>query len=394
MKTPKFVTLYYKGIQNAYMVKDIGQLPYAMHKYYGYEAVLAGHPMDKAYPLLESETPGLRLDFIPKGKKIWRMIQPPIVRYLIKNAKEIDVLNLYFAKSESLFYGLLYKWLNPKGCLYIKMDANLDMIRSAGSFYYPTRNAVRKLFNALFVPLFFKKVDLFSIEQKEGMALAEKFHPKHAHKFIYLPNAVSEVFLERSLHSRGFDEKENLILFVGRVGLYEKNNEMLLKALESVDLKGWNVVFVGPIFESFFPEIESFYQKNPAKKEQVFFVGPEYERDKLAEWFDRAKVFCLTSRRESFGIVLIEAMLYNNYIVTTDIASAEDVTDSGRLGSVIKRDDVGALSKRLQGIVDEPEQFKEGFGEAREHILKNFTWAPLAQTLNQAITERMPERDS
>lgn len=387
----RFVTLYYKGIQNAYMVKDIGQLPYALHKYYGYEAVLAGPPKDDAYPLLETETPGLQLDFIPRGKKFWRLFELPRVKYLFKNAKDIDVFNLYFAKSESLVYGLIYKWLNPKGCLYIKLDANLDMIREARSCYYPTRNLLRKLFNAIFVPLFFKKVDLFTVEQKEGLALAREFHPEYAEKFVYLPNGISETFLENGMNPRAYDAKENIILFVGRVGIYEKNNEMLLEALESVELKEWKVVFVGPIDDAFTPRINAFYDANPDKKEQVLFTGPEYDRVRLAEWFDRAKVFCLTSRRESFGIVMIEAMLYNNYIVTTDVSSADDITDSGRLGRVVKRGDVTGLSRTLQELVDQPELVQTQYGKAREYVMENFVWSQLAARLNDAIDARKPE---
>jgi len=386
LKNKKFVTLYYKGVNNAYLVKDIGQIPYFMHKKFGYEAVLLGHQGDHAYPLLQ-ETPGLKLEFVDKGKKIWRLFEMPTVRYLINHSKEIDVLNIYFAKGMSLVYGLIYKWVNPKGILYIKLDANLDLMKSAKSCFYPTRNVLKKILFSFLVPVFFKKVDLFSVEQKAGLELARKFHPKHADKFIYLPNGVSESFFHASENNRGFGEKENIILTVGRIGIYEKNSEMLLEALQQLNLKNWKVVFIGPITAAFQERINHFYRDNPGLKDNVLFTGAIYEREKLLEWFDRAKVFCLTSRRESFGIVLGEAMLYHNYILTTDVSSANDITDSGRLGTIIPSENGDALVRELQNLIDDESMIAEKYDAIRDFAIKNFNWENILIALDEHLRE-------
>lgn len=73
-----------------------------------------------------------------------------------------------------------------------------------------------------------------------------------------LPNGIDLNRVRESAGRPVFEQKENLILTIGRIGTEQKNNELLLKALADIKLKDWSVQFVGPIEESFKSKIDLF----------------------------------------------------------------------------------------------------------------------------------------
>jgi glycosyltransferase involved in cell wall biosynthesis len=163
-----------------------------------------------------------------------------------------------------------------------------------------------------------------------------------------------EQFEQYDIKKKEYPEKENIIITVGRLGTYPKNTEMLLKAAEHIEFKDWKIVLIGPIEtteNNFQKTVDNFYLSNPMLKNHVFFIGAVYNKKELWEWYNRAKIFILTSIYESFGIVLTEALFFRNYIISTDVGSASDLIKMG-YGQIIPQDDPIYLSNVLQKIID------------------------------------------
>jgi glycosyltransferase involved in cell wall biosynthesis len=207
--------------------------------------------------------------------------------------------------------------------------------------------------------IFLKHIDLITIETNIGY---NKFYTERLldidlkNKVRLLFNGFDrELFEECGIKQKDYSEKENIIITVGRLGTYPKNTEMLLKAAECLDFGNWKIVLIGPIekTENDFQEtIDTFYLSNPILKNHVFFTGPIYDKKILWEWYNRAKVFVLTSIYESFGIVLTEALFFRNYIISTDVGSASDLIKMG-YGKIIPQNDSIHLSDVLQKIINE-----------------------------------------
>ena len=136
------------------------------------------------------------------------------------------------------------------------------------------------------------------------------------------------------------------------MGSHQKNTEMILDALECIELKAWKFILIGPIEEKFHQAIEHFYQKHPEKKEQIIFIGKVNSKKDLWEWYNRAKVFVCTSRWESYGIVLNEAKRFKNYIISTNVGGAADLIEQEKYGSFIKQEDSTDLNRLLSLIVN------------------------------------------
>lgn len=380
----RFVTLFEKT-ENFHLIKDVGQIPYLMHRYFGYDSTIVTYRNNDSYPYLEDEVKGLKLAFIPKVK-LGRYSLSALV-YLFFNARKIDVLHLFHHREKTYLNFLMYKWRNPEGTAFLKSDTGLNSIKEYDGFIPQKRPkyAIRAWLFDRVLP----KLDIISIETEEGYDYLCRRYPHHQKKIVFIPNGMNLDRMVSLVPLRAFGAKENIILTVGRIGAPEKNNEMLLNAVQAIPLEGWKVVFIGPIEKQFEPVIEDFFQRNPHLGEKVVFTGAIYDREVLFDWYARSKIFCLTSIEESFGFVLIEAMAYADYVVTTSISSADEITGSGKCGAIITSEE--ELRERL-GIVMNDAAELEAVGEkGRVRATERYSWAKNLEKLHGLIQKRRGE---
>lgn len=381
----KFVTIF-PACENVHLTKDVGQIPCFMHRSLGYDSYIATYRNSQQYPALESEAKGLKLDFLPNtGRRSF--VEKEVMNFIRNKGPQIDVLNLYHYSKYSFVYGLLYKKVNPKGFLYLKVDAYNDVFESGKEIRF-SQNWLKNLFLKRLEKRFLSRVDLLSIETKEGEKLLRARFPCLEQKIARVAVGVNDVFLS-DIFSKGiktFDEKENIILATGRIGEPIKNHEMILRALAQVQMKGWKMVFVGPVNKNFEGFAGKFISENPILKDKIVFTGEVTHRKELYEWYNRSKIVCMTSVKESFCHTLVEGIYFGNYLLGTEgIMSMQDLTDSEKYGRIIGANDDKMLAGTLQELIDKPDVMKELYEPIRKHALKNFVWSEIIKTLQQQI---------
>jgi glycosyltransferase involved in cell wall biosynthesis len=309
-----------------------------------------------------------------------------VLRYLFKNSSEIGILNLYHLDTETLLYAFVYKALRRKGKVFLELDAD-DRIKEF--FDKADRRGILKITNRI-RPL--KKIilnglirlsDFIAIETESIYEyLKEKENGKLNNKLFINPYGINAEELEQKLNKE--IQKENIVITVGRIGSYQKNNELLLKALRDIkDFKGWKIYFIGPIETEFENNIRELYNNNPEFKGSVVFTGEISDRKLLSEYMQKAKIFCLTSRYESWGIVLNEAAYYGCYIVSTDTGCAREVIKNIADGELIS-DGNGlqqVLDKAFNGNIKLNGAIKPG---AVKYIMNN-TWERTVALLMKRI---------
>ena len=308
----RFVTIFPEA-ENIHLIKDVGMIPYIMNKKYDFKSKIVCYK-NGSYPYKKNEFKDIDLEFIKKitGNKLIDQII-----YLIKNSKKIDILNLIHLTQINLILINIYKLINKKGKVYLKMDANINIKNTVN----PSLNTIKGIIKRKSI----EKCELISVETKE------------LHKYLlenwkinveYVPNGFYDF---ESIDDNKREIKENIILTVGRIGAYEKANEVLLEAfkLANSKLEDWKLRVVGPIEEEFKEYINNFLCENPTLKDKITFLGPIYDLEKLELEYKRAKVFCLTSRSEGFPLVFLEAIKNGCYIITSNILAAYDITNYG-----------------------------------------------------------------
>ena len=384
MTKKKIFATIFPICENVHLTKDVGHIPYFLHKLYGYDAKIVTYKNNERYPGLDEEVKGLKLDFINNtGRLIF--LEKAVLQYIWKNAKNIDVLNLYFFSKQSFVYGIMYKILNPKGFLYLKLDAYNETFAEGGIVAH-SQKRIKNIFLKQLEKWFLQKADLLSIETREGERLLKLMYPRNGNKIIYLPVGVNDLFLnEHFSMPRGFEQKENIILTVGRIGAGIKNHEMILRALTKVNMKDWKMYFIGKCQPEFLDFFDQACRQFPDLKTNVVFTGEILDRIRLYEWYDRSKIFCLTSYRESFGISMIEAFYFGNYIVGTDgVMSLKDVTANGSYGAILKYND-DALAQTLQNLIDNDGQLSSKYNEIIKFAHENFVWSKIIRKLHERI---------
>ena len=380
---PTFVTIF-TDTENFHLVKDVGQLPYFMYKTEGYDAELISYKNNEDYPYLNNEVKGLKLNFIPEKGRLF-YFELGIVSYLYSFSKSINVLNLFHFKKDHLLYLLLYKILNPKGKAYIKLDMDILFFKDYNAFLYSKYSLKNYLLKGI-TKWMFKLTDIFSVETEEARSYLIKVYPELEQKLICIPNGVDNLYLEEEIKLRSWEEKEDIIITVGRIGTHQKNTELFLEALKEVELNNWKVYILGPFELPFQTYIDTYFKLNPQLRDKIIFTGNIIDRKELFEWYNRAKIFCLTSRFEGFPITFPEALYFGNYIVSTPVSSALQITNNNLLGKVVKSE-VPNFALTIQDCM------KEGFLTAKryEDILQfsrtNFTWPGIVKKLSDKLKE-------
>lgn len=168
-----------------------------------------------------------------------------------------------------------------------------------------------------------------------------------------MPNGFDNEGLSgMNIKIKSYAEKKDQFITVGRIGATPKNTEMLLRALRNVDLKDWKMIVIGPYNDNFALKIDTFFCENSGKSENIVFMGNITDKQVLWNLYNESKVFVFTSDYESFGLVFLEAAMFHNYIVSTNVGAFPDVTQNGKYGESVPLDDDTALAKKMQDIVD------------------------------------------
>jgi phosphatidylinositol alpha-1,6-mannosyltransferase len=116
----------------------------------------------------------------------------------------------------------------------------------------------------------------------------------------------------------------------------------------------------------------------------VHFTGFIDDAARL-DWYRRAAVFAMPSRREGFGLVYLEAMAAGLRCVGSIHDAAAGVIVPGSTGYLVDLDDVRGLAARIIGLL-ERENERRAMGEAgRRRVLAEFTFDAFAHRLMAAI---------
>ncbi len=323
------------------------------------------------------------LSFLPNMNLSKFIKRIPIYNYIYKNAKEIDVLMLYHLTKCSYWNTFFYKLGNPKGKVFIKGDFDFPEFQEEVAWLTRKPGTMREFFKKLRWKKEFKKrfklvemMDIFSVETIESYKgiLEHGYAGKDvSDKLLHIPNGFDErLAKELEIKSKSFEEKENIIFTASRIGSKSKNTEFFLEVIKKIDLKSWKVVLAGPIEKEFQNKIDEFYSKNENLRSKVEFLGHIKDKKILYDYYNKSKIFMMTSKGEGFANVFLEALYFGNFIITTKVSSAEDVTSNGTIGDIIPQDDIEAYTNKLQRAMDD-KVLKDKFNETLA-LSKEFLW--------------------
>lgn len=359
MKKIRFCTLYPRGSAVEFY-KDVGQIPYTLAKMGKAEATMICCYATKEEADLK-KMPELHYE---QKKMLCGNQTLTGLLYLLTHARKIDWLNVYHGGRHCYYWIKLYKLLNPKGKVYLKLDLSY-----AGCEMYQNSEKERNIFEKTAAVS-----DIVSVESKKIKKLTAEFTKQNIR---VVPNGyINEAETIPQVN------REKQFITVGRLGTPEKATDILLEAFaQSANSHDWTLKLVGSVAQDFQTWLEDFYNRYPEIKERIIFTGPIYEREALYREYRKARVFVLPSRWEAFPLVGPEA-LYNGcrMILSDTIPPIEELTGNLAYGEVVKAADVESLKEALIRETERntaEQEAEEIATYAREHL----SWYSICENL-------------
>jgi len=367
------------SIGQVFLYKEIGEIPYYFSKIYDYHTIVddffdVDFSGGNAFRTVELQS-YKNHNRITKLLKIWK---------IFRMARKIDILYLLSITPDSMFKMLAYRLGGGRGKIYLKLDLGIYAKDGKDLLKWENMSLFLKTVHFFFKPL----PDVYTVETKRSYGrLRNSYYGDliEKGKLFRLPNGFDpEILEEIGVTRRPISGKEKIMITVGRLGTHQKNTELLLDVLSKVDLQDWKFYCIGPIEESFKDNIERFYAEHPEKMDSVIFTGMISQKEKF-EYYDKARVFVLTSRHEGFAFALVEAAYMKNYIVSTDVGGAEDVLD--HTGGVLFEPEADGVSEEfaeeIQRIISMSDAELDGLVVDDEK--EEMTWEYILST-NEAMS--------
>lgn len=374
----KFLTIFFPTEQ-MHLYKDVGRIPYCLAKQSNWQCALA-YLDDKG--IIKDEYFEHSVELIPiRSSQNKLILWFNIFKFIGAYGKKFDVVNFYHGGVMIYLMAFFFKSLNSKCKIYVKLDLNEADFKQI--ITPPIRSLfgnIRKIIGDWLSDIL---IDVYSVETQSFFKRMKQV-AKYKEKLLYISNGF---FIADAINKDV--NKENIILTVGRIGAYEKNNELLIDAIAGIDQKkiqNWKVYFVGPVVDRGFTEyVECICREKPYLKQCFIFTNKISNRVDLYKIYAKSRVFCLTSRWESFGLVIPEAMYHKNYIITTDFPAAHDLTADGSVGIILPSEDVKALQNVLTGVLDGEIDLDWHGIEARRLVEEQFDWNIIVERLAKEL---------
>ncbi|MCL2690104.1 MAG: FkbM family methyltransferase [Chitinispirillia bacterium] len=354
----------YRRWSNVELMKDKGLVGYTLAKEIGAHPVMYFGTKPSDYPYL-SVLPEMEVlyDGSAGGMDVY-------YKHLNEHYSDLDVLILHGMYEQTIDYLDAYRKLRPDGKVFCGLDMNRHWM---GRINWDDERCKR----------FAEQCDLIATSCRSLRDALNRNREVHF-SCRWFPNGFFNPTGIKVVADS--EQKENIILTVGRIGTAQKNNAELLVAFANASrsLSGWSVRLIGAIEPDFQPFIDDYFTQRPDLKNRVIFTGPISDKNELYTEYKRAKVFILTSQLEGgTPNVYAEALFHGCKMITSDIDAADDITNFGELGIQYKLGDIDALSSAFVKVCSNSysRAFEKHIPKALDYGAKYFDWNRNAKKL-------------
>lgn len=299
---------------------------------------------------------------LPSNGSTARITFSPFVLHKVKaflDSEEFDIIHLHEPLTPMLsLAALLHSRTVNVGTFHAARPFNL--------LYHYTK---------AILDLFFDKLDVKIVVSEAARSFVDEYFPA---EYEMVPNGISLADYRQDVEPLPelMDGRRN-ILFVGRYSEPRKGFRYLVRAMPMIrgQFPDARLVVVGTGDPS---RHERFLEQNGVT--DVVFTG--YVPDEmLPRYYASADVFCAPSTgRESFGLVLLEAMASGVPVVAAANAGYSGVIENGVNGVLTPPKDEHALAMGLVRVLADTEFRQRLVANALEHVTQ-FDWPVVARRI-------------
>lgn len=184
----------------------------------------------------------------------------------------------------------------------------------------------------------------------------KRYHVKNKKSITTIANPLTFEPLPLSKYK----DKENILLYVGRFEHQTKRIDRIIKTWSFLEetFTEWKLVLVGGNEEVIGEREEKIRMKQlvgTLKLSRVEFVSP----CNPLMYYQKSKIFCMTSTKEGFGMTLVEAMSQGCVPVAFgSFPTVYDIIDDSKNGVIVKPFDLKAYAGAIAELMSDSEKLK------------------------------------
>ncbi|MEI2618980.1 MAG: glycosyltransferase family 4 protein [Thermomicrobiales bacterium] len=299
---------------------------------------------------------------VPSNESMARVTFSPTVTWKVRQ----------FMRGETFDVVHLHEPLTPILCSAVLLYSD---VANVGTFHAARPSNVMYMYLKPVLDLFFDKLDARVAVSEAAREFVDSYFPS---EYEIIPNGIS---LDR-FHGQAdplpqfMDGRPN-ILFVGRFNEPRKGFRYLIRAMPMIrsQFPDARLIVVG---QGATDRYEHFLHQHGI--DDVVFAG-FVSADELPRYYASCDVFVAPSTgRESFGLILLEAMASGKPVIASSIAGYSAVVRDGLDGVLVEPKNPQALALAIVRVLADVPLRERLTTSAHEHV-KQFSWAVVAERL-------------
>lgn len=175
------------------------------------------------------------------------------------------------------------------------------------------------------------------------------------------------------------DLNKKIISWVGRIDIFHKGLDYLIEIAKSLP-DDWKISVAGSGRDN--KKFKKMIEKNNLTN-KILWVGPK-NGEELANHYLNSSVFLMTSRFESFGLVLVEAMNYGLPIIAFSQTGSDEILKNEQYGLVSENGNIKEISYKLKQLILNKDQREFWSKKSRERS-KDFSLEKIAIEWDQVL---------
>lgn len=232
-----------------------------------------------------------------------------------------------------------------------------------------------------------KKVSRIITVSENNRQVLAALYPEHKDKISVIHNGLDLTWWQsqllrftdldrRKIKEELFLARENTLTIISIAELHERKGlKYLIEAIPEVSAKFPNIksVIVGEGPQR--PYLEKLI-KNLKIENHVILVGRQKEIPKLLKSSD---IFVLPSRREAFGLVVLEAMITGLPVIASQTGGIPEIIEHGKTGLLVKPENPEPIATTLIDLISNPEKRQKLATAGHKLVHQKFTAKRMAE---------------